>query len=435
MEFFNDKRDWFFEKRFGMFIHFGLYAISGYHEQEQFRKNISRKEYEKYTDVFCPDKFDPYSWIQTARQAGMEYMVFTAKHQDGFCMWDTETTDYNIMNTPYGRDFLKELSDACHKENFPLLIYYCITDNHNPNYPNRGKWHELSQPQEGDLPDRDKYLDYLKKQVTELCKNYGEIHGFFWDANHLDYYDEGINWIIRDLQPGAVINGRGFDSGDYNTPEREFNEAEIRSERRFGKPTEACQSFGVHSWGYRFDEDFYSNKYLMQSIDRILSMGGNYLLNVAPDASGVLDSRALKKLDKIGKWYKQVREAYDGAVPVSEAVKSSDVFLTVKGNNLYVHLNKDPMADSVELPPLEMLPEKAVLLNDGRELRVVRNQGTKHWAADSEYLRIKSLPTDEMTDQVMVIRLEYRHLPGIVRELASGWKLSLPSPIKQKEDR
>ena len=122
-------------------------------------------------------------------------------------------------------------------------------------------------------------------------------------------------------------------------------------------------------------------------------------------------------------------------MPVSEAVKSSDVFLTVKGNNLYVHLNKDPMADSVELPPLEMLPEKAVLLNDGRELRVVRNQGTKHWAADSEYLRIKSLPTDEMTDQVMVIRLEYRHLPSIVRELASGWKLSLPSPIKQKEDR
>ena len=303
MNFFKDERDWFFKKRFGLFVHFGLYSIEGFHEQEQFRKGIPRKEYEKYASVFNPEKFDPYVWIETAKKCGMEYMVFTAKHQDGFCMWNTKTTDYNIINTPYGRDLLKELSDACHSEKFPLIIYYCITDNHHPNYPNRGKWHELPHPEDGDRPDRDKYLDYLKRQVIELCSDYGKIHGFFWDANHLDYRDESINWIIRDIQPAAVINGRGFDSGDYNTPEREFNDAEISSVRSFTKPTEACQSFGIHSWGYRKDEDFYSTKYLIRSIDRILSMGGNFLLNIAPDASGQLDSRAVKKAEEIGKWF------------------------------------------------------------------------------------------------------------------------------------
>ena len=435
MDFFKDERDWFFKKRFGLFVHFGLYSIEGFHEQEQFRKGIPRKEYEKYASVFNPEKFDPYVWIETAKKCGMEYMVFTAKHQDGFCMWNTKTTDYNIINTPYGRDLLKELSDACHSEKFPLIIYYCITDNHHPNYPNRGKWHELPRPEDGDRPDRDKYLDYLKRQVIELCSDYGKIHGFFWDANHLDYRDESINWIIRDIQPAAVINGRGFDSGDYNTPEREFNEAEISSVRSFTKPTEACQSFGIHSWGYRKDEDFYSTKYLIRSIDRILSMGGNYLLNIAPDASGQLDSRAVKKAEEIGKWFAKAKESYDGAVPVSDAIKNSGIYLTVKGNSLYVHLNSDPIADSVELIPLDTLPEKVTLINDGRTLSCVRNQGTKHWTAESEFVRIKSLPTDSMSDTVMILKMDYKHLPARIKELSDSWKLTLPDQVIQKDDK
>ena len=134
MQYFNDNRDWFFQKRYGLFIHWGLYALSGFHEQEQFRRNISRAQYEKYAEQFNPVKFSPDEWIDCAQKAGMEYMMFTAKHQDGFCLWDTTCTDYNIMHTPYGKDVLKELSDACHRRNFPLLIYYCITDNHHVNY-------------------------------------------------------------------------------------------------------------------------------------------------------------------------------------------------------------------------------------------------------------------------------------------------------------
>ena len=117
MKFFQDGRDWFFKKRYGLFVHWGLYTLGGYHEQEQFRRNICRSEYEQYVAQFNPNRFDPYQWIEQAQEAGMEYLVFTAKHLDGFCMWDTNTTDYNIMHTPYGKDILKEVADACHQKN------------------------------------------------------------------------------------------------------------------------------------------------------------------------------------------------------------------------------------------------------------------------------------------------------------------------------
>lgn len=434
MKYFNDGRDWFFQKRYGLFIHWGLYALGGFHEQEQFRRNISRKEYAAYQNQFCPKKFDPRQWIRTARECGMEYMVFTTKHQDGFCMWNTSCTDFNCMNTPYGKDILKELADACHEEDFPLLLYYCITDNHHPNYPNRGIGHELPMPQEGDHPDKEKYLDYVREQIRELCTNYGTIHGIFWDVNHLDYYDESFNWLVRDLQPSAVVNGRGFDSGDYNTPEREFNEGDLRAQRRFSTPTEACQSVGMHSWGYKTDEDFYSSKFLMQSMDRILAMGGNYLLNVGPTPDGELDPRGLKPLRTIADWLSRTKEAFYDAVPVSDAVKSGDVFATCRGNDLYIHFYQDPMGTSMELSPLEMLPEQVTLLNDGRTLLIHRSQGTKLWTNPMEYIRVCGLPTDQFHNEVMILKLHYKHLPRAVRELRDSWQMHEPAPIQQKMD-
>ncbi len=435
MEYFHDGRDWFFRKRYGLFVHWGLYALGGYHEQEQFRRNIPRAEYEQYAKQFNPVKFDPYRWIAQAREAGMEYLVFTTKHQDGFCMWDTETTDYKVTNTPFGRDVLKELADACHAENFPLLLYFSVVDNHHPAYPNRGQWHEFAAPLEGDHPNRDVFLGYMRAQVRELCTKYGKIYGFFWDANHLDYYDEGINWMIRDLQPDAVINGRGFDSGDYNTPEREYNESDLNAARRFGTPTEACQSVGMHSWGYKTDEDFYSAKYLMQSIDRVMAMGGNYLLNIGPTPEGELDSRCLTRIAPVSKWLSKVGEAFYDAVPVSDAIDDRGIFLTCKGNDLYVHFYQDPMGDSVELVPLEMCPEEVTLLNNGQKIPCGRSQGTKYWAFPMEYLRVHDLPTDQMAGEVMVLKMHYRHLPRTVRELRDSWELHEPAPIRQKEDR
>lgn len=316
-----------------------------------------------------------------------------------------------------------------------MLIYYCITDNHHPAYPNRGKWHELPAPLPGDHPDRDVYLGYVRAQVTELCTKYGKIHGFFWDANHLDYYDEGINWMIRDLQPDAVINGRGFDSGDYNTPEREYNESDLKAVRRFTTPTEACQSVGMQSWGYRVEEDFYSAKFLMQSMDRILAMGGNYLLNIGPAPDGALDPRCLKQIAPVSDWLSRVKESFYDTVPVSDAIASRGIYMTCKGNDVYVHLYQDPAGESVELAPLEMCPEEVVLLNTGKKLPFGRSQGIKYWAHQSEYLRVHALPTDQMAGEVMVLKLCYKHLPRAIRELRDSWELRLPSPIMQKEDR
>src|SRR5882672_3305396 len=213
---FGDGRDWWFQKRFGMFVHWGLYAIHGIHEQEQWRFRVPRAEYVKLATQWNPVKFDPNRWLDLAAEAGMEYICLTTKHHDGFCLWDTRQTTYNTMNTPYGKDVLKMLADACHRRGVPLCLYYSIADWHHPNYPNQGRHHEL-QPQPGDEPDLMRYLEFLKAQVRELCTNYGAIHGFWWDMNVDKHVDPSINAMIRQLQPKAVINNRGVDEGDFGT--------------------------------------------------------------------------------------------------------------------------------------------------------------------------------------------------------------------------
>jgi len=249
---FGDGRDWFFEKRFGMFVHWGLYSIPGWHEQHQWRKREERAEYGKLAQQWNPVEFNPNAWLDLAESAGMRYLCVTTKHHDGFCLWDTKATTFSTMKPPFGKDVLRMLSDACHQRDFPLCLYYSIADWHNPNYPNQGRHHELP-PQSGDRPDLIKYTEFVKTQVRELCSNYGQIHGFWWDMNVDQYRDRSINDLIRRLQPDAVINNRGYDEGDFGTPEREFEKDEDAVLKR---PTEACNSIGIESWGYRSDEDF-----------------------------------------------------------------------------------------------------------------------------------------------------------------------------------
>ncbi len=150
----------------------------------------------------------------------MRYVCFTTKHHDGFCLWDTRQTAFNTMNTPYGRNVLAMLADAGHRRRMPLCL--SIADWTHPCYPNQGRHHELP-PQPGDTPDWDRYMDFLREQVRELCTNYGRIHGFWWDMNVPQHRDPSVNAMIRELQPGIVINNRGFDEGDFGTPEREYD--------------------------------------------------------------------------------------------------------------------------------------------------------------------------------------------------------------------
>ncbi len=407
---FHDERDWFTEQRFGMFIHWGLYALNEWHEQDQWRRRIPRAEYIKLKDQFNPVNFDPDAWLDVAEAAGMEYICFTTKHHDGFCMWDTAQTDYNIMNAPYGKDILKMLAEACERRGIRLCLYYSVVDWHHPNYPNQGRSHELEQPEPDDDPNFDAYLEFLKAQLRELCTQYGTIYGIFWDMNVTGIVDESVNDMIRELQPACVINDRGLDDGDYGTPERDMHGDSLRMyERR----TEACQSVGRESWCYRANEDYYSDLHLIRSIDQTLAKGGNYLLNVGPKPDGTLPDEAVNILKRIGVWYKSVKESF--VMPASDKTDNLDVFLTQDGDTMYVHLTNPPIMDRVLLRPMTTLPKKATLLNTGQDVSFSDDPlPTLHMdrkglltTGNKSFLRLTKLPVNEMTGTVMVIKLEF----------------------------
>jgi alpha-L-fucosidase len=259
--------------------------------------------------------------------AGMKYITVTTKHHDGFCLWDTRQTGFNTMNTPYRQDIIGRLSDACHARNVPLCLYYSIADWNHPAYPNQGRHHELPKPEPGDNPDWDKYMSFLKEQVRELCTNYGKIHGFWWDMNVPQHKDPSVNEMIRRLQPDAVINNRGFDDGDFGTPERDFDSSSAEA-RTLERPTEACQSVGMESWGYKSDEDYYSDFHLQASIDRYLARGANYLLNVGPDSLGNIPTESAAILKRLGKWYSSVKESFEDVESTPELIAGKDILVT-----------------------------------------------------------------------------------------------------------
>ena len=402
---FGDGRDWWFERRFGMFVHWGIYAIHGIHEQEQWRYRVPRAEYVKLPQQWNPVKYDPNAWLDLADEAGMKYMCLTTKHHDGFCLWDTKQTSYNTMNTPYGKDVLRLLADACHRRGVPLCLYYSIADWHQPNYPNQGRTHEL-QPQPGDQPDWGRYMEFLKAQVRELCTNYGEISGFWWDMNVPKFVDPSVNEMIRKLQPKAVINNRGFDPGDFGTPERDY-EAGGEEALVFSQRTEACQSVGSESWGYRKDEDYYDDRHLLRSIDKYLARDANYLLNVGPMPDGTIAPRPAAILRRIGKWYSAVKEAFEGTVPASNLTTNRNVLLTRRDNTIYVHLHRDPIKEAVQLKPMAVAPVRATLLNTGKPIEFAVDMVPTDHIEHKPYLRLRSLPVDELANTVLVVKVEF----------------------------
>ena len=407
-------REWFAKRRLGLFMHFGIYSIKGWHEQDQMRRHIPRAEYETLITQFNPVAFDADDILDLAQSVGMEYVCLTTKHHDGFCLWDTRMTDFNVMNSPYGQDLVRQLADACHRRGFPLGLYYSVADWHHPNYPNQGRHHELPGPEPGDDPDWNKYLAFLRGQVRELCTEYGEIRHFFWDMNVPKQIDPSINEMLRGLQPQIVINDRGFDAGDFGTPEREYQKDDTDRVTRFARLTEACNSVGTQSWGYREDEDYYSTEFLISSIDSVMAKGGNYLLNVGPDRTGRIPDPAVAILEDIGAWYRKVREAYGESEPATELTTNRDVLLTRRDNLLYVHLACPAKCDGVALPPISQEPLRAVLLNTGETLRTRVDLLPVHWQAGTKCLVIKGLPRNMLAGETLVIRLEFD------KPLASG---------------
>lgn len=403
---FHDERDWFLEKRFGLFIHWGIYALGKYHEQEQWRLNIPAEKYEKYAKEFNPVKFDPAQWLDLCQECGMDYMVFTAKHHDGFCMWNTRETSYNIMNTPYGKDVCAMLANECHKRDFPLEFYYSCVDWHHKAYPNLGRHHEIeTDPAHHNF---EAYMRFLKKQIAELCSNYGKLHGIWWDMNVPEAVDLSVHELIRSLQSAAIVNNRGYSPGDYSTPERQYHD-DITP---FGKPVEACESLYMHSWGYRENGALYSTRNLERKIALYTALGGNFLLNAGPAPDGTIDPGSVAKLKTIGSWYKKVKEALRAApCPMAfcnggSAGPKGSVVCTGGGKELNLILLNSPSGSDLRLEGIDVLPEEVTLLNNGQKLSATL-EPVPYSLLLPPALRITDIPVDEMENEVMVIKLKF----------------------------
>jgi alpha-L-fucosidase len=409
---FDDGRDWFLARRYGLFVHWGIYAIPAWHEQLQWRTRMRRSEYERFATQFNPTRFDPDAWLDIAEASGMESICITAKHHDGFCLWDTDQTDFKVTNTPYGRDIIGMLADACHRRSFPLRLYFSVVDWHHPNYPTSGGHHELDEPEAGDAPDRQRFMAFLRAQVEELCTRYGELHGFWWDMNTMLHHDAAaadpsINERIRELQPNAVINNRGFDDGDFGTPEREFHDPDGHDRSGSGR-VEACQSVGSQSWGYREREDRYSFAHLAGAIQRYLAGGNNYLLNVGPRADGTIHEADVAMLRRIGGWLRRVRPSLYGVTPAADVMsdQSPPVTSAVREGveTLYVHVGPWPTSEGLALPGVTRPVARAVLLNTGERLDVRVETLPNQWRR-GPCVWVRPLPIDRLAGEPLVVAL------------------------------
>jgi Alpha-L-fucosidase len=390
------------KNQFGMFIHWGIYALTGWQEQYRLRLKFDKAEYAKLADKFNPVKYNPNEWVKLAKDAGMKYICFTTKHHDGFCMWDTKFCDFNIINTPYGKDVLKELAEACQQNDMELSLYYSIPDAWHPNAYNPLSSHQL-QPEPTDVPDMVLYREYIRNQITELMTNYGKIYTLFWDIPP-NIADPSLNEYVRSMQPDILINDRGFDPGDFSTPERNVPDGEA-----FSKMTEACQSVGKQSWGYRIDEDYYSTKFLMQSILKIMLMGGSYLLNVGPMADGTIPAKSAEIIGKVGKWYNNIKESVTGTAIVSDIFDSKDFYVTKRDNSVYLHFIKDLQAGGLTLAPMKTLPRNVTLLNKGSPLKFgidLLPEDCRGGVIREPNLHIYNIPVDEFIGEVLVMKID-----------------------------
>lgn len=326
-------------------------------------------------------------------------------------MWDTRQTDYSVMHTPYGRDVLKQLSDACRKHGMKLSIYYSIPDWHHPFGYNPASTHQWKAVA-CEHPEPELYRDYIRRQMTELLTGYGEIDSLFWDIPP-GLTDPSVNELVRKLQPGILINDRGFDTGDFSTPEREYQSADGT---RFTRMTEACNSVGVQSWGYRADEDFYSIRHLLTSIDRIMAMGGSYLLNVGPDARGVITEPYASRVRAVGDWYCRMEGCLEnaGADPFDYRVRlDKPPLATEKNGRTYLHFPDGIRSSAVYLRQWRSEPERIRLMNTGDALpwRIEPlpefHNGTTG-RAETAYLRIHGIPIDRLSGEPIVLEVEWK---------------------------
>ena len=379
-----DRLAWFNKAKFGLFIHWGPYAVpagewdgdTSYGEWIMLQANIPKTKYEELAHQLNPVKFDAKEWVALAKDAGMNYLVITAKHHDGFVMYDSKLTDYDIVDwTPFKRDPVKELAEESRKAGLNFSVYYSIVDWHHPDFP--AKYSQIRKQfpdgfHGGPRPDADirKYAEYQMGQVRELLTNYGDI-GILWFDGGGSFRNrdrkallqgEKLVSMIHTLQPKTLINNRLGFGADYGTPEQNIPASSL------GTAFEVCMTLNKH-WGYnKNDHDWKSTKTIIDNLADIASKGGNYLLNVGPTAEGVIPPESVKILREVGQWLKVNGEAiYDTtAGPAGDNVRAGGtVRMTQKPGRLFLTVLEWPKDQTVFMEGMKGgLVKKAYLLAD-----------------------------------------------------------------------
>ncbi|MBR1609382.1 MAG: alpha-L-fucosidase [Kiritimatiellae bacterium] len=406
---------WFAEARFGMFIHWGLYALPARHEWVKHNECIADEAYDRYFDRFDPDLYDPREWARAAKAAGMKYAVLTAKHHEGFCLWDSAFTDYKAPAThgaAAGRDLLREFVDAFRAEGLRVGFYYSLLDWHHPDFT-IDRLHPLRNLPRGEIDrlnagrDMKRYAKYMRDQVTELLTNYGRIDIMWFDFSYPgpgkpgelpgkgrdDWESEKLVELVRSLQPHVLVDNR-LDlpgGGDFLTPEQWQYEFPERLADGSVALWEGCQTFSG-SWGYHRDEaSWKSGKQCVEMLVHHVSRGGNLIMNVGPTARGRFDSRAKERLAAFAEWMDlHSRSIYGCTAAPAGFVEGTGTRYTwnPKTKRLYVHVFDWPLVH-LALPGLGRRAKYAQLLGDGSEI-VIWN------SSESSSPRDKHCPPDTL---------------------------------------
>jgi alpha-L-fucosidase len=379
------RMEWWREARFGMFIHWGLYAVpagewkgqTNHAEWIRESAQIPLAEYDQFVGQFNPVKFNADDWVTMAKEAGMKYIVITSKHHDGFGLFNSKQTDFDIMSTPFKRDVIKELAKACDKQDMTFCLYHSIMDWHHPDYLPRRSW-ETTRSTEG--ADFDRYRSYLKAQLKELLTHYGKLGVLWfdgeWENTWTSEYGKDLYNYVRNLQPGIIINNRvtvgrsgmagmsaeGEFGGDFGTPEQEIPATGIP-----GADWESCMTMNDH-WGYnKNDKNFKTTSQILRMLADIASKGGNYLLNIGPTADGVFPQESIDRLKEIGSWMKTNGEAIYGtqaspfkSLPWGRCTQKK----MTGGTRLYLHVFDWPTDQKLLVPGLGNQPIRAYMLSD-----------------------------------------------------------------------
>lgn len=355
-----EARQWFEDAAFGMFIHWGVYSVLGDGEWVMNNQNISIDAYEKLPSFFNPRQYDPAAWVKLAREAGMKYITITSRHHDGFSMFDTAASDYNIVNSsPYGKDILKPLAEACQREGIKLFFYYSLLDWHSDDYYPRGRTGN-GIPGRSKSGDWDAYISFMKKQLTELLTNYGEIAGIWFDG-HWDqvgwdgkeYGELKVNWhyeelysLIHELQPRCLIGnnhhlaplpGEDFQMFEKDLPGKNTT-GWGTSEDHIGElPREVCETING-SWGFNLQDDKHkSDKELIRYLINAAGYGSNLLLNVGPMPNGKIQPEHAASLKNIGSWLQKhgntIYGTRQGPVPPND-----DMVSTQRADSVFLHV-------------------------------------------------------------------------------------------------